>query len=353
MAPSSTERSLSRFDISQDVLRGILNAARESILVVDASMRITAANDPAHLAFARQEETLHGRRLAEIIRDAGLHDSFQQTLSNNKPADLRIEYNAAEKRTYDVHIAPVELDGARYAIGVFYDITQIERLEKVRQEFLSNISHELRTPLTSIIAYVETLQDGAIDDPENNRRFLNIIRRNAARMNDLIADIAELSLIETGNISLDLREIKLSPVIDEIFASLSSKAVDRGVTLNNEVPPEALIRTDPVRLEQMLTNLVDNAIKFNRENGVVTVTLSESAGKSLISVIDTGEGVVPENLQRIFERFYRIDRGRTRKVGGTGLGLSIVKHLARLHGGEVFVSSTLGQGTTFSVELPL
>jgi two-component system phosphate regulon sensor histidine kinase PhoR len=353
MALSSTEPMLSRFDISQNVLRGILNAARESILVVDSTMRIMAANHPAHEAFSRQNETLHGRRLTEIIRDVGLHDGFRQTLNSNLPADLRVEFNALDKRTYDVHIAPIELDGARYAIGVFYDITQIELLEKVRQEFLSNISHELRTPLTSIIAYVETLQDGAIDDPENNRRFLNIIRRNAARMNDLIADIAELSSIETGNISLDVREIRLSPVVEEIFAVVSSKAADRGVTLVNEVPSDALIRADSVRLEQMLTNLVDNAIKFNRESGSVTITLSESAGKSLISVIDTGEGIVPENLQRIFERFYRIDRGRTRKVGGTGLGLAIVKHLVRLHGGEVFVSSTLGQGTEFSIELPL
>jgi len=142
-------------------------------------------------------------------------------------------------------------------------------------------------------------------------------------------------------------------VIDEIFAALSSKAVERSVGLVNEIASDARVRADMLRLEQMLTNLIDNAIKFNRENGTVTVTLSESNDKSVISVIDTGEGIVPENLQRIFERFYRIDRGRTRKVGGTGLGLAIVKHLARLHGGEVLVSSTLGQGTTFSVELPL
>jgi two-component system, OmpR family, phosphate regulon sensor histidine kinase PhoR len=251
-----------------------------------------------------------------------------------------------------VHIAPIELDGVRHAIGVFYDITQIERLEKVRQEFLSNISHELRTPLTSIIAYVETLQDGAIDEPEDNQRFLGIIRRNAERMNALIADIAELSLIETGNISLDLKQTRLSQAVDEIFAALSSKAAERNVSLVNRVPPDSYIRADMMRLEQMLTNLIDNAIKFNRENGSVTVIFSQFEGKNLISVIDTGEGIVPENLPRIFERFYRIDRGRTRKVGGTGLGLAIVKHLARLHGGEVFVASTLGRGTTFSVELP-
>ncbi len=352
MAFSITDRKLSSSDVSQSILRGILNASRESILVVDSSMRITAANDPALGAFARQTETLQGRRLTEIVRDFALHEAFQRTLKHNEPVDLRIDINAMEKRSYDVHIAPIELDGLRHAIGVFYDITQLERLEKVRQEFLSNISHELRTPLTSIIAYVETLQDSAIDDPENNRRFLNIIRRNAERMNGLIADIAELSLIESGNVSLELRDIKLSQVVDDIFAALGSRSTERSVDLVNSVPPDVNVRADPRRLEQMLTNLVDNAIKFNRENGTVTVSSSDTPGKSLIAVIDTGEGIVPENLQRIFERFYRIDRGRTRNVGGTGLGLAIVKHLVRLHGGDVIVSSTLGRGTIFSLELP-
>jgi two-component system phosphate regulon sensor histidine kinase PhoR len=315
-------------------------------------MRITAANDPANEAFARQLDSLHDRRLTEIIRNLSLHEGFQRTLTSNEPTDLRIEFNGIEKRTYDVHIAPIELGGARHAIGVFYDVTQIERLEKVRQEFLSNISHELRTPLTSIIAYVETLQDGAIEEPEDSQRFLGIIRRNAERMNALISDIAELSLIETGNVSLDIREVNLSNAVDETFAALSSKAADRNVSLVNQTAPDARVMADAMRLEQMLTNLVDNAIKFNRESGTVTVSFSRTPGKAVISVSDTGEGIVPENLQRIFERFYRIDRGRTRKVGGTGLGLAIVKHLARLHGGEVIVTSTLGLGTTFSIELP-
>jgi two-component system phosphate regulon sensor histidine kinase PhoR len=172
-------------------------------------------------------------------------------------------------------------------------------------------------------------------------------------MNALIADIAELSLIETGNVSLDVREVKLSNAVNEIFAELSSKAADRNISLVNQVEPNARVLADHMRLEQMITNLVDNAIKFNRESGTVTVAFSQPPGKTQISVSDTGEGIVPESLQRIFERFYRIDRGRTREVGGTGLGLAIVKHLARLHGGDVFVSSTLGRGTTFSLELPL
>lgn len=346
------ERHMTEPGTSLDSLHGFLNASREGILVVDPSMRITAANGAAGDVFGRTVGLLEGRRLSEIVRDIRLHEAFRVSVAEGRTTDLKIELAANDRKSFDVHVAPIEILSQRHAIGFFYDITQIERLERVRQEFLSNISHELRTPLTSILAYVETLEDSAIDDPENNHRFLGVIRRNAERMHALIADIAELSQIETGNISLDVRDVRLSPVVDETFAALSSKASDRRIDLINEVAPDTTVHVDPMRLEQMLTNLIDNAIKFNREAGSVTVGVSVAPDKSFVSVSDTGEGIVPENLTRIFERFYRIDRGRTRDVGGTGLGLAIVKHLARLHGGDVSVSSTLGRGTTFSLELP-
>lgn len=338
---------------SQDVLEVILSASREGMLLVDQSMRLTAANGPAHEVFARLGQDLAGRRLSEVVRDPHLHDAFRQAVTEQRATDLKVELlGTLEKRSFDVHVAPIQLKGVRQAIGVFYDITQLERLERVRQEFLANISHELRTPLTSILAYVETLEDGAIEDPENNRRFLAVIRRNAERMHGLIADIAELSQIESGNVTLDIRELRPPALVDEIFTAVSSKAVERNVLLVNDVPADVHVRADLMRLEQMITNLIDNAIKFNRPSGTVTVAIRSERDKDLVSVTDTGEGIMADNLQRIFERFYRIDRGRTRDVGGTGLGLAIVKHLARLHGGEVSVSSVLGQGTVFTIELP-
>lgn len=337
----------------QDILHGILSASREGMLIVDKSMRITAANTPAHEVFGRLGQEFVGRRLSEVVRDPHLHDAFRQAVTEQISTDLKVELAAtADKRSFDVHVAPIQLEGACQAVGVFYDITQLERLERVRQEFLSNISHELRTPLTSILAYVETLEDSAIDDPDNNRRFLAVIRRNAERMHGLIADIAELSQIESGNVSLDIRELRLSALVDEIFTAVTSKAAARNVVLVNDVPVDGHVRADLMRLEQMITNLVDNAIKFNRPSGTVTVAVRVEGDKDLVSVTDTGEGILSDNLNRIFERFYRIDRGRTRDVGGTGLGLAIVKHLARLHGGEVSVTSVLGQGTVFTIELP-
>ena len=337
---------------SYELLRTILDTARESIVIVDSSMEIVLSNAYARETFGRSED-LAGRRLSEVIRDATLHEAFRKATTDLTIADVKLDLIGSERRSFDIKISSVNIEENRCAIGVFYEITTIERLERVRQEFLSNISHELRTPLTSIMAFVETLEDGAIDDKENNRRFLGVIRRNSERMHALIADILELSMIESGKVSIDVRQVNLGHMVDEVFASLSSKAAEREVHLKNRVPVDARVTADPGRLEQMLTNLVDNAIKFNRQNGSVTVSLASDETQQRISVEDTGEGIVPEHVDRVFERFYRIDRGRTREVGGTGLGLAIVKHLARLHGGEISVSSQLGIGTSFVIELPV
>ena len=202
------------------------------------------------------------------------------------------------------------------------------------------------------MAIVETLEDGAIDDKENNRRFLGVIRRNAERMHGLIADILELSMIESGNVSIETKPVRLYNLVDEVFTALSSKATVREITLVNSVSEDIKVLADPVRLEQMLTNLIDNGIKFNRPAGSVTVAIDQVSEKTCISITDTGEGILADHLTRVFERFYRADRGRTREVGGTGLGLAIVKHLARLHGGEVSVTSALSRGSTFVIELP-
>lgn len=338
---------------SREVLERLLEANRESVVVVDAARRIVAANRAAEAAFGRPGFPMRSRRLAEVIRDLQLHEAFGRALDANSSSEVKMDFIGAGRRSYDIHVSPIDLGGVPHAIGVFHDITHVERLEKVRQEFLSNISHELRTPLTSIMAFVETLEDGAIDDTENNRRFLGVIRRNAERMHDLIADILELSMIESGTVSIETKQVRLRNLVEEVFTALSSQAMERDVALVNRIAADAKATADPVRLEQMLTNLIDNAIKFNRTGGNVTLSAVESEEKVAISVADTGEGIQADHLPRVFERFYRADRGRSREVGGTGLGLAIVKHLARLHGGEVSVVSTPGQGTSFTIELPV
>ncbi|MFZ1699244.1 MAG: ATP-binding protein [Pyrinomonadaceae bacterium] len=337
---------------ADQILQRILDTTRECVLVVDADLRIANCNVPAAVAFGRDEIEIEGMRLSEVIRDLDLHESFRKAIGREVSSDVRLELDRKGKRRFDVHIAPIELNEVRCAIGFFYETTQIDRLEIVRQEFLSNISHELRTPLTSILAFVETLEDGGLNDVKNNLHFLAVIRRNAERMNSLIADILELSLIESGNVSIEIRRVRLSLAVADVFMAISTKASNRGIRLVNNIPDDSTISADPVRLEQMLTNLIDNAIKFNRPEGTVSVDLDRVEQNDVISVTDTGEGILPEHTGRIFERFYRTDRARSRDLGGTGLGLAIVKHLAKLHGGEVSVNSILGTGTTFTIGLP-
>ncbi|MGI8788613.1 MAG: sensor histidine kinase [Pyrinomonadaceae bacterium] len=337
---------------SRPVLSEILKTMRESVIVVGKDTRIVASNRAAYDTFARNNGTLEEKRLSEVVRDLTLHEAFRKALEDDESSDIELEIPGLEKRKFDVHVAPIQIDKTRSAIGIFYDITQIEHLERVRQEFLSNVSHELRTPLTSILAFVETLEDGAINDGENNQRFLGVIRKNAQRMHRLIDDILELSFIESGNVEINAKQVSPAALVREVFTNLSSKAKGRKIKLVNEISDDAVIRADSVRLEQMLTNLIDNAVKFSHEKGSVTVAFERKNGKDIILISDTGEGISGEHLQRIFERFYRTDRARSREIGGTGLGLAIVKHLARLHGGEVSVVSTPGKGSTFSIELP-
>jgi two-component system phosphate regulon sensor histidine kinase PhoR len=337
---------------SRPILSEILKTMRESAIVVGEDTRIVASNTAAYNAFGRRNGALEEKRLSEVVRDLTLHEAFRKALEESISSDIELEIPSIERRKYDVHIAPIEFDKIKGAIGIFYDITQIEHLERVRQEFLSNVSHELRTPLTSILAFVETLEDGAIADEENNQRFLGVIRKNAERMHHLIDDILELSFIESGNITLTLKPFSLHNLIEEVFTNLSGKAKENRIKLKNQVPKDTIINADAVRFEQMLTNLIDNAIKFNAKAGSVTVEFTQKDKKHIVSISDTGEGISAEHLQRIFERFYRTDRARSREIGGTGLGLAIVKHLARLHGGEVAVNSVFGKGSTFFIELP-
>lgn len=325
---------------------------REGVIIIGADMRVVASNHSAYEAFGRGNGALDGKRLSEVIRDLSIHEAFSRALAGAAPAEVKVELLGSERRSFLVRVAPLDFEEAKSAVGIFYEQTQIERLERMRQEFLSNVSHELRTPLTSILAFVETLEDGALDDAANNRRFLNVIRRNAERMHHLIDDVLELSSIEAGKISIDPKQIRLSALVEEVFMNLSGKAGAKKNRLDNRIAADILVFADVNRLEQMLTNLADNAVKFNREGGAVIVSHERRADTDLIHVEDQGDGIAAEHVQRIFERFYRTDRARSRDIGGTGLGLSIVKHLARLHGGEVSVSSTPGSGSIFTLELP-
>jgi len=331
-----------------------LGGMREGLLVVDKDMRVVASNPAAHRLFSSSPRKLNSQRLTELTRNSAIYSAFLDGLKGKEVTGVRVEIHGPERQVFDLRVVPignVNGRGAEGALGVFFDITRTERLELVRQEFLSNVSHELRTPLTSIMAFVETLENGATEDPESCRRFLSIIRKNASRMQMLIDDILELTAIEGGAIQLHAAPVDLHELVADVCLSLTTQAQARNVTLKNEVAPGATVFADSHRLEQMLTNLVDNAVKFSRENGAVSIK-HESGERDRIVVTDEGDGIPAQHLERLFERFYRVDRARSRELGGTGLGLAIVKHLALLHGGEVTVESELGKGSTFSLHLP-
>lgn len=336
------------------LLEAMMNGMREGMLVVDEELRVVASNRMALEIFSGIEGRLETRRLSELTRSPSINSAFMTALRRNEQSETKVELKGPGGPIFDLRVVPLRLSGENYrgAMGVFFNITRLERLERVRQEFLSNVSHELRTPLTAIIAFIETLEDGAIEDQESNRRFLSIIRKNAERMHNLIDDILELSAIEAGTAQVEVEDVPLYALVNDVLTALASRAEARCVALRNEVAIGVTVLADARRLEQMLTNLVHNAIKFNRENGSVTIRHERTAGRDRLIVADTGDGIPPEHIKRIFERFYRVDRARSRELGGTGLGLAIVKHLARAHGGDVSVQSTLGEGSTFIIELP-
>src|SRR2546425_5650225 len=337
-----------------ELLNSTINEMHEGLVVIDTDMRIVASNRAARRLFSNIETTIDSRPITEITRNPAIYDAFLDGVRGTERIDVKVETHQPDRRIFDLRVVPLrstsngEITGA---LGVFFDVTRLERLEIVRQEFLSNVSHELRTPLTLIMALAETLENGAIEDHKNNRRFLSIIQKNADRMYHLIDDILELSAIEAGNVKVKPEIIQLYPLVEDVIASLSASAAARKITVNDLVDQKAEVFADPHRLVQMLTNLVDNAIKFNREGGTVAIR-HESNRTDRISVEDGGEGIPAHHLDRLFERFYRVDRARSRELGGTGLGLAIVKHLARAHGGEVIVESRFGEGSQFTIELP-
>ena len=341
-------------DFSAKLLDVTINEMREGLLVIDPEMRVVASNRAARKLLSHADDSINTRRLTELTRNPAIYDAFLDAVRGIERAGVKVETYGQGRQIFDLRVVPLRAGnghGAAGAVGVFFDVTRLERLELVRQEFLSNVSHELRTPLTAIMALTETLESGAIDDQEHNRRFLSIIQKNAARMHRLIDDILELSAIEAGNVKVQREVVQLRPLVEDIVGSLSAAAATRAIVVTDLVEPEVEVFADPHRLLQMLTNLIDNAIKFNRQGGTVSISYESQTGDR-ISVEDTGEGIPAHHLDRLFERFYRVDRARSRELGGTGLGLAIVKHLTRAHGGEVTVQSRFGEGTKFTVELP-
>jgi two-component system, OmpR family, phosphate regulon sensor histidine kinase PhoR len=274
-------------------------------------------------------------------------------VSSGEPGKLRMKLSPATTRVFDVQATAIAMAAGHGAIVIFHDITDLERLEQVRKDFVANVSHELRTPLAGIIGYAETLLDGALDDKSNREQFVEIIRANAVRLGSIAADLLVLSELESGTETQEQETIAVRGVVESVLLTVEAEARERNVALQRDSIEDLYVVGSRLRLEQAVLNLVANAVKFNRPGGEVRVGVQrEASGSVAITVADTGVGIPYQDLPRIFERFYRVDKARSRQVGGTGLGLSIVKHVVERMKGTVDVESQLGRGTTFTIRLP-
>ena len=332
----------------------ILASMVEGVLAVDNQLRVIFCNESFARAVGARSSLPEHLPVLELVRDPRFLDMLSRVLVTHESIKQRMQLAVAEGRFFEVQAAPLAVGARRGAIAILHDITDLERLERIRKDFVANVSHELRTPLTAIRGYAETLLDGAIEDQDNNRKFLEIILAHAIRLNNIASDLLVLSELESGHPPAAPEPVPVQAALDSAVRTLESEAAVRGVSLRAGELDASRVMGHRIRLEQAFVNLLDNAVKFNRPGGEVRIETHRTGdGKVRVIVSDTGIGIPSEDLPRIFERFYRVDKARSREVGGTGLGLSIVKHVIERMSGTITVDSQLGKGSTFIVTLPL
>ncbi len=326
----------------------LFNSMIEGLLFLNQSGRIRMANHAFNALFDLSID-IRGKTILEALRLYELAELVESLGAGGEVVGHLLKIPRPGERWVQVNgTAILNGRGAREGtLLVFHDLTRLKKLERAREEFVANVSHELRTPLSLIKGYVETLLDGAMGKPEVAGKFLQTINRNAERLRLLIEDLLTISELESGRMTLDLQPIALPPLVEKVFGDLKARADPKNIRLVNRAP-DVTVRADSSRLEQVLGNLIDNAIKYGREGGSVTVGGRAMDGAQIEAfVLDDGPGIPAEALDRLFERFYRVDKARSREQGGTGLGLAIVKHIIQNHGGKVWATSQIGKGATF------
>jgi two-component system phosphate regulon sensor histidine kinase PhoR len=331
----------------------ILGSMVEGVLAVDQNLRVIFCNHSFARTVGARIPVSQGMQLLELVRAPALIEIMNEVLASGQRVEGRLTLPAADPLTFEVLAGPLAGASTRGALAILHDVTDLERLERVRSDFVANVSHELRTPLAAIHGYAETLLDGALDDQEHNRRFVEIIQSQAARLGNIASDLLILSELESIADAPKPQRVSIGNAIDSALRTVESAARARGVKLVGEKVADLTVAGHQLRLEQVFVNLLDNAVKFNRPNGEVRIRASAENGMAQISVADTGIGIPSEDLPRIFERFYRVDKARSREQGGTGLGLSIVKHAIEQMGGTLTVESQVGEGSRFVMNIPL
>jgi two-component system phosphate regulon sensor histidine kinase PhoR len=334
--------------------QALFNSMAEGVLVLDREGRIALVNQSLQRLFELRNG-VRGQSIMEAFRLQEVADVFRRVQAEGTVQGFELELPGMQERWLEINASAVlDREGRQAgAILVFHELTRIKQLENTRQEFVANVSHELRTPLSLIKGYVETLLEGAKDDPNLSARFLQTIEKHTDRLTYLIEDLLTISRLESGQIVMNVQQVDLREEAARALDDLQAHVEEKQVALENRIPPGLLARADADRLQQVLFNIIENAVKYGHVGGTVTIGGRPLADNRVeLWVADDGPGIPPESRERIFERFYRADRARSRETGGTGLGLSIVKHIVQAHGGEVWVKSELGQGSTFFFTLP-
>jgi two-component system phosphate regulon sensor histidine kinase PhoR len=350
---ASLKGTLRELRSERDLQGRILEGMQEGVLVLDKNERVVMMN-PSIRAMLLLGTDAKGKLLIEVVRHADLHELVDRARAGRTVALGEIDLPGIKPRRLLVHATGFAGE-AGGLLAVFVDVTDLRRLESLRRDFVANVSHELRTPVTAVRSAAETLRESALADPDPAvpARFVDIIVRNAERLQSLIEDLLELSRLESKEFRLRKERVELSVVASIIMGLFRERADKKGVKLKVELPGDLpALTTDQRALEQVVSNLVDNAVKYCPAGSSVTVSAEKTNGAVKVVVRDTGPGIDPKHVPRLFERFYRVDAGRSREIGGTGLGLSIVKHLVEAMGGQVTVDSAVGHGSVFSVTLP-
>ncbi len=332
----------------------VLSGMNEGVLAIDNEQHVLFANRAAGDILGFAPEKAEDCSLLELARCNDLRELAQRAVTTGQLAQREIQWQSDSLRKLEVTATPLPSDPCPGVVLVLHDVTELKRLEGLRQEFVANVSHELKTPLSSIKAYTETLLNGALEDREHARRFLQRIDDQSDRLHELIIDLLVLARLESGAAELDLTVVPVARVVDACLSGYEARAQAKQVGLHTEMPEIPLLVTaEEESLLQILNNLVDNALKYTPAGGTIHVRWREETPQAIIEVSDTGPGIDPVHHARLFERFYRVDKARSRELGGTGLGLAIVKHLCHSLDGAISIESTPGRGSTFRVEIPL
>ena len=337
--------------------QAVLSSMIEGVIAVSTDGTVMSLNDAASAILQETVEKAEGRTIEEVVRNTELQQFIQQALDSEKPVEAQIilHENSQSEQFLQSHGTTLTDDQDRKigALIVMNNITRIRRLEKVRRDFVANVSHELKTPVTSIKGFIETLLDGAINKPEDAQRFLKIIGRQTERLNSIIDDLLTLSRIEqqSGG-QIEMETVRLKPVLAAAVDLCEIKATEKNMSIHIECDDALTVLANASLLEQAIVNLVDNGIKYSEQGGDIHLDVVQDDGETRIGVHDHGCGIAKEHLPRLFERFYRVDKARSRKLGGTGLGLAIVNHIAQSHNGHICVESVVGKGSTFTFCLP-